>query len=256
MPWNPDVYNSFKDIRNKPFYDLLSFIKPIDNMKVIDIGCGTGEQSAIMAQTFFSSTVLGVDSSEEMLEKSNQYRATNLSFQKATIEEVAIRESKWDLLFSNAALQWSDDHHKLFPRLLGHLNPNGQFAVQMPVQTENILNKILLTLAKEKPFAVYLQGWHRDSPLLGIDDYTQMLFDAGLVNLRIEQRVYPIVANDHETLFNFISGSALIPYLERLNGREAVLFVEEFKKRIEEAFPKLPTIYAFKRLLLYGQLPA
>jgi len=65
--------------------------------------------------------------------------------------------------------------------------------------------------------------------------------------------VYPIIADDHETLFNFISGSALIPYLERLDEEQQKSFTAEFKKRIEKNFPKLPAIYAFKRILMYGR---
>lgn len=66
------------------------------------------------------------------------------------------------------------------------------------------------------------------------------------------QKVYPIIANDHDTLYNFISGSALIPYMEKLEGGQKELFIKTYKERIAESFPKLPAIYSFKRLLLYG----
>ena len=72
-------------------------------------------------------------------------------------------------------------------------------------------------------------------------------------DLNIFQKVYPIIAEDHETLFNFISGSALIPYLERLSEDEQETFKTEFKQRIQKNFPKLPAIYSFKRILMYGR---
>lgn len=253
MPWNPEIYNKFKNIRYQPFYDLADFIEPVSGMKVIDLGCGTGEQTAILADKFAEANFLGVDSSAEMLEQSKSLETDNLHFRKATTEETLKSGEKWDLIFSNAALQWSNDHKTLFAELIKLLNPKGQFAVQMPVQPENKLNVILAELVDEEPFKSYLKGYKRDSPVLSIDEYAQILFDGGLEDLKIQQKVYPIIANDHETLYNFISGSALIPYIERLDGDEKALFINTYKKRIALHFPKLPAIYSFKRLLLYGK---
>lgn len=253
MPWNPEIYNKFKNIRYQPFYDLADFITPVKGMKAIDLGCGTGEQTAILADKFKEADFIGVDSSAEMLEKSKALETDHLHFRKATTEETLKSGEKWDLIFSNAALQWSDDHETLFTKLLEHLNSKGQFAVQMPVQPENKLNKILLELVNEEPFKSYLNGFTRDSPVLSIDAYAQILFDGGLEDLQILQKVYPIIADDHETLYNFISGSALIPYIERLEGEKQALFIKTYKERIAEHFPKLPAIYSFKRLLLYGK---
>lgn len=253
MPWNPEIYNKFKNIRYQPFYDLIDFIKPMESMKAIDLGCGTGEQTAILADKFPNANFLGVDSSDEMLEQSKSLETDNLHFKKATTEETIESGEKWDLIFSNAALQWSNDHEILFPKLIELVNSQGQFAVQMPVQPENKLNKILSELIDEEPFKSYLNGFKRDSPVLSIDDYAQLLFDGGLEDIQIMQKVYPIIANDHDTLYNFISGSALIPYIEKLDGDERVIFIKTYKERIAAEFPKLPAIYSFKRILLYGK---
>lgn len=222
-------------------------------MKAIDLGCGTGEQTAILADKFPNANFLGVDSSDEMLEQSKSLETDNLHFKKATTEETIESGEKWDLIFSNAALQWSNDHEILFPKLIQLVNLQGQFAVQMPVQPENKLNKILSELVDEEPFQSYLNGFKRNSPVLSIDDYAQILFDGGLENIQIMQKVYPIIANDHDTLYNFISGSALIPYIEKLDGDQKELFIKTYKERIAIHFPKLPAIYSFKRLLLYGR---
>jgi trans-aconitate 2-methyltransferase len=109
-----------------------------------------------------------------------------------------------------------------------------------------------LELVQEKPYADYLQGYKRESPVLTIDQYTQILFENGLKNLQILQKVYPIIGDNAQTLFDFISGSALIPYLERLDANQQKNFTAEFKARIQNEFKTFPAIYAFKRLLLYG----
>ena len=123
----------------------------------------------------------------------------------------------------------------------------------MPVQSENILNQILLQLASKEPYKTQLQNWNRVSPVLSLDDYIKMMFDAGLTDLNISMKVYPIIADDAEKLFQFISGSALIPYLERLDETQQKEFTTEYKNRIADKFEKFPAIYAFKRILMYGK---
>ncbi|MBK1897299.1 methyltransferase domain-containing protein [Chryseobacterium paridis] len=253
MPWNPDVYNQFKNIRFKPFFDLSDLIIEEPSMKAIDLGCGTGEQTAILTEKFPQAEFIGIDSSPEMLEKSKALENERLHFRMATTEEMLNNDENWDLIFSNAALQWSDDHPKLFPQLISKLKTNGQLAIQMPYQPGNTLNIILSGLAEEEPFKSYLKGWNRPSAVLTIDEYAQILFENGIEELNLSQKVYPIIAEDHDTLFNFISGSALIPYLERLNEGQQKEFTTEFKNRIAANYPKLPAIYAFKRILMYGR---
>lgn len=253
MPWNPDIYNQFKNIRFKPFFDLIDLIQDEGSMKAIDLGCGTGEQTSILAEKFPQAHFMGIDSSAEMLEKSKLLKSDNLQFRKATTEEILDSGESWDLIFSNAALQWSDNHKELFPKLISTLNSSGQLAIQMPYQPGNILNKILFEMGNEEPFKTQLNNWNRPSTVLTLDEYAQILFDNGIEDLNISQKIYPIIAEDHETLFNFISGSALIPYLEKLSEEHQETFIAEFKKRIELNFPKLPAIYSFKRILMYGK---
>ncbi len=188
-----------------------------------------------------------------MLAKSQTFESENLNFKLISVEEFTKSNQKYDLIFSNAALQWLDDHEELFPKLISQINDGGQFAVQMPMQADNILNKILLELVQEKPYSEFLNGWKREPTMLSIDEYAQILFDGGLTGIQIIQKVYPIIADDPEKLFDFISGSALIPYMERFSEEQQELFISEYKTRINKAFKKFPAIYAFKRLLLYGK---
>jgi len=252
MPWDPEVYNQFKEIRYQPFFDLMNLISEKGLRNCIDIGCGTGEQTKILSEKIKAASFLGIDSSEEMLSQSTKYKNDRLQFKLSTIEEFAASESKWDLIFSNAALQWSEDHKELFPKLISKLNQGGQFAVQMPFQKENVLNKILLEMVQEDPFVNFLEGFIRRSPLLEIDDYAKIMFDGGLSGITIFLKVYPIIAESEHSLYNFISGSSLIPYMERLDTEKQELFKLEYTKRIISQFEKFPAIYSFKRILLYG----
>jgi len=82
MPWNPEVYNQFKNIRYQPFFDLMNLISSDNLKKAIDIGCGTGEQTHILSEKFEDAEFLGIDSSAEMLQKSLEFKNENLSFKQ------------------------------------------------------------------------------------------------------------------------------------------------------------------------------
>lgn len=251
MAWNPEKYNEFKTLRYQPFFDLVTHIQDKPNMKVIDLGCGTGELTNMLSERLTNPSVKGIDSSKEMLEKAKEF--TSIQFEQQTIEEQINTEEKWDLVFANASIQWADNHHELFPKIISLLNPDGQLAIQMPCQNENLLNQIVLELVQEEPYRTGLNNWKRISPVLTMDDYAQILFENGGMDIIIYQKVYPMIAKSHDELYEFISGSTLVPYFERFEESIKNQFIKEFKARIKKRFRKTPSLYAFKRILLYAR---
>lgn len=251
MPWDPNVYNKFKEKRYQPFYDLISHVQPTPIARILDLGCGTGELTKFVSDTFPEAEVLGVDTSAEMLSKAPKQE--RLSFAKRSVEEQLQLNDKWDVIVANASLQWVNDHWKLFPLIISKLSPGGQLAVQMPSQKENVLNQILLQLVQEAPYYEALNGEIRHSPVLTLDEYTQLLYSNGAKETIVYQKVYPIIAQSTETLYEFISGSALVPYMENFQKPVKSAFTKEFKRRIEERFPSAPMVYAFKRIFLVGR---
>lgn len=251
MPWDPDTYNKFKEERYQPFYDLISHIHDKQGMHIIDLGCGTGELTQILADRFMPHKIMGIDTSAGMLARAPQ--DSNISFFQRPVEEQVERDDKWDLVVTNASLQWVDDHLNLFPKLIAKLHKGGQLAIQMPSQKENLLNQILHQLVQEQPFRDALNNWVRHSPVLSLDDYTHLLFSNGAKEMVIYQKVYPIITRSFESLYEFISGSALVPYMERLDEPVKAQFEKAFKESILQHFPSSPAVYAFKRIILYGR---
>lgn len=251
MAWNPQKYNEFKTLRYKPYFDLVALIADKPKMKVIDLGCGTGELTKMLADWLTEPVIKGIDSSHEMLEKASQF--CGILFEQRTIEEQLDIAERWDLIFGNASLQWVDNHKELFPKMISALNKDGQLAIQMPSQNENVLNQLLMELAKEEPYRGALGNWERDFTGLTIDEYAQILFENGGSDITIFQKVYPLIASTQDELYQFISGSALVPYFERLSGDIKNEFINEFKERIHKRFPSMPAIYAFKRIILYAK---
>ncbi|WP_306349741.1 methyltransferase domain-containing protein [Flavobacterium sp. '19STA2R22 D10 B1'] len=250
MAWNPETYNKFKAERFAPFYDVLALVKIKPNMDVIDLGCGTGELTEKLANTLPNAKMLGVDSSKEMLEDARAFASDALKFEQRTIEEQLTTNQKWDLIFSNAAIQWVDNHETLLPEIINTLKPNGQLAIQIPSQNDNILNQILLELVQEEPYQSGLKGWKRSSPVLSLDEYAQIFFENGCKDMTLYEKIYPLIVPNQDELYNFISGSSLVPYFERMNGTIKENFITEFKNRIHKRFPKKPVLYAFKRIIM------
>ncbi len=250
MAWNPDVYNKFKSERSAPFYDLCSLLEINPGMAVIDLGCGTGELTQKLAEMLPGSTVLGIDASPEMLQKSKAFESEQIQFKCNSIEDQIALLQKWDLVFSNAAIQWVDSHTMLLPQIISTINKGGQLAIQMPAQHHNISNIILNELAATEPFATELQNWKGDSPVLEIDDYAQILYEQGGTNIQVFEKIYPLILANANALFDWVSGTALIPYMEKLNGELQQQFVAEFKNRLQQKFPASPVFYPFKRILM------
>lgn len=250
MAWNPDTYNQFKSERFAPFYDCLNLITIKEGINVIDLGCGTGELTRKLADALPGSSVLGIDSSQEMLNDSKAFENEQVRFELRSIGEQVKQETKWDLVFSNAAIQWVYNHAELLPQVISLVKPEGQLVIQMPDQNQNASNLILDELATEQPFCTALQNWTRNSPVLDIERYAQILFENGSRQMTVFEKIYPLVLKDTDALFDWVSGTALIPYTERLNGAIKQQFIDAYKERLKNRFPKSPVFYPFKRIIM------
>ncbi|TLV02758.1 methyltransferase domain-containing protein [Dyadobacter luticola] len=250
MAWNPDTYNQFKSERFTPFYDLLALAKTRPGMSVIDLGCGTGELTKKLADAMPDCSVLGIDSSSEMLAGCSNFAGEHLGFIQRSIEEQVGREEKFDLVFSNAAVQWVEDHESLFAKIIAMIKPGGQLLIQMPAQNHNVSNIMLNELAAQEPFSEALQGYVRQSPVLEIDDYARILFQNRARVMTVFEKIYPLILQDSNALFDWVSGTALIPFVERLDGEMREQFIEAYKQHLDSRFHAHPVFYPFKRIIL------
>ena len=253
MPWNPDLYHKFQAQRSAPFYDLLTLVDVRANLKVIDLGCGTGNLTRELADKLPNSHVTGLDSSSQMLAAA---RAASLSTPNLVFEQgdQSTLTGEWDLIFSNAALQWSENHTELIPHLFDILNPGGQIAVQIPSNHNHISHQIYRETAEEDMFKFILQGFQRIAPVLSIDDYARILFNCGAEDINVFEKIYPHVLENADAVVEWISGTALVPYFERL-GEHKDEFVASIREKMRMAMPDSPVFYPFRRILFSARKP-
>lgn len=246
MPWNPDQYHKFQATRSAPFEDVAALITVRDHMRVVDLGCGTGELTAKLADKFPNSQVLGIDNSPQMLERAQQYKRSGLEFKLGDIADDLT--DQWDLIFSHAALHWIPDHPNLIPRFLAKVAPGGQIAVQMPSNFNHIAQRLVVDIALEEPFRTALNSFVRYSPVLPIDDYAEMLFAGGFSSITVFEKIYPQVLENSDGVVEFTKGSVLVPYLERL-GDQSDAFMETYRQRLRQHMPDSPVFYSFRRII-------
>jgi trans-aconitate 2-methyltransferase len=252
MPWDPKQYHKFQAERAAPFFDLLALVEVRPHLKVVDLGCGTGELTQQLAQTLPNSDVTGIDSSSSMLQKAASFASPQLRFEQGDQSQLT---GEWDLIFSNAALQWSEDHAELIPHLYQRLAPGGQIAVQVPSNHNHVSHQIYRETASEEPFRSILKGFQRYAPVLSIDDYARLLFESGAEAIVSFEKVYAHVLEDSDAVVEWISGTALVPYFERLDEHKEE-FVSAIRAKMRAALPETPVFYPFRRTLFSARKPA
>jgi trans-aconitate 2-methyltransferase len=204
-----------------------------------------------LADKLPNSHVTGLDSSPQMLERAASLSTPNLIFQQG---DQSTLTGEWDLIFSNAALHWSENHSELIPYLFDKLKPGGQMAVQVPSNHNHISHQIYRETAEEDMFKFILQGFQRIAPVLSIDNYARILFDCGAEDIIVFEKVYPHILENADAVVEWISGTALVPYFERL-GEHKEAFVKSIRGKMRTAMPDSPVFYPFRRILFSARKP-
>lgn len=245
MSWDPELYHKFQAERFAPFEDVLNMVVVREGLRVIDLGCGTGELTSMLAGRLPDSEVLGIDSSPEMLEQAKAKEGPGLRFELRSIADIT---GEWDLIFSNAAIQWMNNHFGLIPRLFSALRSGGQLSVQLPSNHNHETQLLIHEVAKEAPFSDALDGWSRTSPVLSINMYAEVLYKCGGMNINVFEKVFPHILRDTDAVADWLFGTMMRPYLERLPVELREPFIARSRKRLREIYPSDPVFYPFRRI--------
>ncbi len=249
--WNPVQYERFKNERSQPYFDLMALVKPRDGMRVVDLGCGTGELTRELHRALKAKSTLGLDNSAAMLKESAKFAGDGLTFAQSEI--AAVSGGPFDLIFSNAALHWLDDHESLFAALWKMLAPGGQLAVQVPANHDYASHTLAEEIAARQPYAGALQGYVRKSPVLAPEAYAALLFKLGAKEQSVQLRVYGHVLESSEGVVEWVKGTLLTDYQKRLAPDLFARFLEDYRRELVARLgSERPFFYPFKRVFVAG----
>jgi trans-aconitate 2-methyltransferase len=248
MSWDPKNYMRFANERTRPAAELLARVTNDDPEFVADLGCGPGNSTSLLASRWPKADVEGIESSPEMIAeaKASGVRA------RWTLADVAQwqPQQRYDVIFSNATLQWLDDHAHLLPRLMGYVRDGGALAVQMPRNFDAPSHALMREVAAAGPWAAKL----RDVRKLNVGEpaFYYDILSKLTASLDIWETTYLQVMEGDDPVYRWVSATGLRPFAQALDGEEREAFLSEYRRRLREAYPKRTdgkTLFPFQRIL-------
>jgi trans-aconitate 2-methyltransferase len=254
MPtWDAEQYLRFDDERTRPCRELAARVAVADPDRVIDLGCGPGNSTAVLAERWPKAELTGLDSSPEMVvaaRRSDPRPAWRVGDIAGWANE---NGQTYDVVFSNAALQWADDHAATFPKLLTHVAPGGALAIQIPSNYDAPAHLLMRELAASS-------AWRHRFPAHGVREwyvhdlatYYDILAPAAAVD--IWQTEYLHILADSAAIVEWYKGTGLRPFLDALaNDEQRADFLAQYLQCIHQAYPAQSdgrVIFPFRRYFL------
>lgn len=254
--WNPTQYEKFAAERAQPFWDLAALVEDRPIRRAVDLGCGTGELTAALAERRGFGSMLGVDSSAAMLEKAGAFAGPNVTFAEGDIGRWT-SSGDYDLVFANASLQWVNDHPAVVARWWAALRSGGQLAVQIPNNADHPSHRIAAQVAATEPFLSAMGG----SPppdtvaatVLAPEQYAILLNHLGAARQHVRMQVYGHTLDHSGDVVEWVKGTSLTRFQKLLSAELFEQFVGEYRCRLLEAIGDTsPYFYPFKRILFWA----
>jgi trans-aconitate 2-methyltransferase len=250
--WSPAHYLRFEDERTRAARDLLAAVPLARAAKIVDVGCGPGNSTELLAARFPDAAITGLDSSPAMLAEARR-RLAGVTFAEADANDW-VPEPDADLVFANAVYHWIPHHLEQLPRVLAALRPGGVVAVQMPDNLAEPSHRLMRTVAEEGPWAGRLAGAVRQ-PLPPPRAYYEALAPHA-ARIDIWRTAYNYVLADAATIVDLVSSTGLRPFLEPLSEAERAVFVADYTARIAQAYPPMAdgrVLMPFPRFFVVAQ---
>lgn len=246
--WNPELYLKFDKERTQPSIDLVSRISCEKPLKIVDVGCGPGNSTQILYQRWSDADIVGVDNSPAMIKKAStdypNQRWLLFDAGKDTIDE------KFDLIFSNATIQWIPNHDELIKRFSDLLNDRGVLAVQLPLFFDMPLGKAISEIALHPKWEAATKGVKELFTIHDASYYYDQL-SKYFSKIDIWTTDYYHIMNEHDAILEMIKPTGLKPYLERLEKESDKQDFERYVfRKIEEDYPTQDdgkVLFPFKR---------
>ncbi len=254
MSWDPQQYSRFAGQRLRPALDLIARIPLEYPRTVVDLGCGTGNVTRLLRSRWPHARITGADGSPQMLAEARKAEADIVWEQ---LDVAAWNPpGKFDLVFSNAALHWLDDHPTLFKRICGNVAAGGVLAVQMPRNFAAPSHMLMHELASSPPWRDALAALLRPQPVLTPEAYHGLLAPTAR-SLDIWETEYLQILEGENPVVEWTKGTWLAPLLAALAPGAREDFEAEYRRRVAQAYPRRAdgkTLFPFRRLFIVALL--
>ncbi|MEJ0065189.1 MAG: trans-aconitate 2-methyltransferase [Caulobacteraceae bacterium] len=250
--WSPATYLKFEDERTRPAADLLARVPLDEARRVVDVGCGPGNSTELLAARFPDADILGLDNSPAMLDEARQ-RLPALRFEAADAA-VWLPDPNVDLVFANATYQWIPDHFAQLPRVLAALRPGAVLAVQMPDNVQQTTHRLMREVAQGGAWAERLKGASR-APLPPPRDYHEAL-QSHAARIDIWHTIYNHPLAGPAAIVEFVRSTGLRPFVDPLDETHRADFLARYTAKIAEAYPPMAdgkVLLGFSRLFIIAQ---
>lgn len=254
MSWSAAQYVTFEDERTRPARDLLAALPPLEARSVVDLGCGPGNSTELLAARYPGARVCGIDSSADMVAAARA-RLPALHFELGEIERWLGEDGgRYDVILANAVLQWLPDHARVLPAMLSKLAGGGALAVQMPDNLGEPAHRLMREVAAAGRWAqkLALAGSQRAS-VRGPGEYYEMLRSSGRRVDVWRTTYYHPLAGGAAAIVEWFMGSGLRPFVGPLDAAERAEFLEQYRSEVARAYPAMTNggvLLPFPRLFI------
>lgn len=250
--WKAREYLSFEAERTRPVRDLVAAIPRDQAASAVDLGCGPGNSTEVLAGRFRGAAITGIDSAPDMIAAARQ-RLPDVAFELAAIE--SWRATKpLDVILSNAALQWVPDHEELLPRLAGYLAAGGCLAIQVPDNLGEPVQVAMREVAAAGPWAARLAGAEAARTEIKPPAWYYHLLRPTCSRVDVWRTVYhhPI-AGGADGVVRWFESTGLKPFLDPLGEAEREDLRARYRAALAPIFPVAPDgtiLLPFPRLFI------
>lgn len=250
MPWDADHYLQFGDERTRPAADLVARIDLSGPTSIVDLGCGPGNSTQLLREHWPHARVLGLDSSAEMVASARSTYPDG-DWLEADIGTWS-PEGSFDLIFSNAALQWLPDHAALLRRLFGFVSQGGALAFQIPSDMYSPVRTFIHEIADDFAWRERMAGPRGALTMEPPAAYYDALA-ASARALDVWETEYNHVMEGPRAIVEWISSTGLRPFLAGLDPDEQAEFVSRLEAKVDSGYEARVdgrVLFPFRRLFV------
>ena len=257
MTWSAAQYTAFEDERTRPVRDLLNAAPDFEPGTAVDLGCGPGNSTQVLAQRFPDTRIRGIDSSEDMIAAARR-RLPAVDFDVAEIGAwiKASAEQRFDLILANAVLHWVPDHAVVFPALSARLTARGVLAVQMPDNLGEPAQLLMREIAGDGPWCRKIAAGGEPRVALQSAGWYYQLLRSGCARVDVWRTTYYHSLAGENAIVEWFKGSGLRPFLDPLDAAERSAYLARYTEAVKAAYAPLPdgsVLLPFPRLFIVAR---